>query len=138
MKRLLAVLVLAVFSVGLLAGCSGSSSTAYKDGEYSAKSDADERGNWGEIKIKVSDGKISEVDFKEFVKGGAEKDENYGKGGDEVNYKKAQDALKAAKGYAPKLVETQDVDKVDVVSGATSSHTLFKTIANKALEGAKK
>lgn len=136
MKRYLAVIVVVLLAMSLFAGCSSKSSGTYKDGEYAAKSDPDERGNWGEIKIKVTDGKIETVDFKEFVKGGAQKDENYGKG-DEANYTKAQNALTGAKTYGPKLVETQDVDKVDVVSGATSSNKLFKNIAKKALESAK-
>ncbi|MCX7749526.1 MAG: FMN-binding protein [Clostridia bacterium] len=135
MKKLLAVIISVFLAASLMTGCA-KNEAAFKDGDYSAKSDPDERGNYGEMKIKVSDGKIAEVDFKEFTPKGP-KDENYGKGNEE-NYKKAQDALKAAKTYGPKLIETQDVEKVDLISGATGSHTLFKDLAKKALEAAKK
>lgn len=69
---------------------------------------------------------------------GTLKDENYGKESGDENYQKAQNALKSSEQYTKKLVETQNVDKVDAVSGATSSWNQFKEAAKDALAKAKK
>ena len=61
------------------------------------------------------------------------KDENYGKDDADFNYKQAQKAVKNSEGYAKKLVEVQDIDKVDSVSGATVSYKRFKSAVKDAL-----
>ena len=61
------------------------------------------------------------------------KDENYGKDDADFNYKQAQKAVKNSEGYAKKLVEVQDIDKVDSVSGATISYKRFKSAVKDAL-----
>ena len=61
------------------------------------------------------------------------KDENYGKDDADFNYKQAQKAVKNSQGYAKKLVEVQDIDKVDSVSGATVSYKRFKSAVKDAL-----
>ncbi len=40
-------------------------------------------------------------------------------------YQKMQQGVKGAAAYGPKLTETQDVDHVDSISGATVSHKQF-------------
>ena len=138
MKKFLSILLVTIMVVSLMAGCSGAK---YKDGTYEKESKPDERGNYATIKVDVKSGKISEVDYTEFASTGP-KDENYGKKDGKIenqeNYDKAQNAIKAAATYGPKLVEVQDPAKVDVVSGATSSHKLFVQLANEALADAKK
>lgn len=61
------------------------------------------------------------------------KDESYGKDDADFNYKQAQKAVKNSQGYAKKLVEVQDIDKVDSVSGATVSYKRFKSAVKDAL-----
>ena len=61
------------------------------------------------------------------------KDENYGKDDADFNYKQAQKAVKNSEGYAKKLVEVQDIEKVDSVSGATISYKRFKSAVKDAL-----
>lgn len=61
------------------------------------------------------------------------KDENYGKDDADFNYKQAQKAVKNSEGYAKKLVEVQDIEKVDSVSGATVSYKRFKSAVKDAL-----
>lgn len=39
--------------------------------------------------------------------------------------------------YTQKLVDTQDPDKIDAISGATTSHKDFKTLATAAIDAAK-
>lgn len=138
MKKVFALVVATLLAASLLAGCGGSK---YKDGEYTEKSSPDERGNYGEIKITVKDGKITAADYKGYLKDGKVKDQDYGKTNGKIenqeNYDKAQKALVGAATYGPKLVETQEVSKVDAVSGATSSLEQFKDAAGKALAKAK-
>ena len=53
-------------------------------------------------------------------------------------YKKAQIAVQGFSTYADKLVEVQDPDQVDAVSGATVSNKEFKEAVWNALDKAKK
>ena len=57
--------------------------------------------------------------------------------GDE-KYRKAQIAVEGFSTYADKLVEVQDPNEVDAVSGATVSNKEFKEAVWDALEKAKK
>lgn len=136
MKKLLLIFMACVLVVGLLSGCSN---RKYKDGEYSVQSEPDKHGNYATLKITVKDDRITTVDWKELTKDGKEKDENYGKnpGGKEEDYKKAQNALKISKAFSQKLIEKQDVNKIDGVSGATNSFGKFKEMVAQALEKAK-
>ncbi|NLM13775.1 MAG: FMN-binding protein [Epulopiscium sp.] len=109
---------------------------ALKDGTYTAEGEADERGWKPVITIEVKDGKIAAVDYDEVNEEGASKqaDEDYNKRMKEkVNIGPAEafPQLEAA------LVEKQDVDAVDAVTGATHGSESFKEMAKKALEAAK-
>lgn len=133
MRKLSILLVLSVML--LLVGCGGG---GLKDGSYEGKSSEDSRGAYSIVKIEIKDGKIAQAEFLQYNSDGTLKDEDYGKGSGDENYQKAQNALKSSEQYSKKLVETQDVDKVDAVSGATSSLNQFKEAAKNALEKAKK
>ncbi|WP_252891105.1 FMN-binding protein [Thermoclostridium stercorarium] len=80
---------------------------------------------------------MESAEFLQYNADGSLKDESYGKDSGEENYKKAQAALEASKQYAEKLVETQDVEKVDSITGATSSWKAFQEAAKDALAKAK-
>jgi major membrane immunogen (membrane-anchored lipoprotein) len=134
-KRVLAVAVSIFLVMGLLGGC-GSAKVTYKDGTYEAKSDPDKEGNSGTIKITVSGAKITAVEWKEYYNG-ALKDENYGKESGDKVYAIAQKARKGSSTYPNKLIEVQNPEKVDAVSGATQSNELFKKLAQQALKDAK-
>ena len=71
---------------------------------------------------------------------GDEKDEDYGSltGKDSADYKKAQVAVKAIQTYPKQLVETQNLDEVDAISGATISHGQFVETTKKIVADAKK
>ena len=49
----------------------------------------------------------------------------------------AQDAIKNAQDYPKQLVSTNDIEQVEVISGATNSYDLFKEAVNNALSQAK-
>lgn len=130
MKKTIILLFLSVML--LLAGCSG-----LKNGSYEGKSSEDSRGAYGVVKLKVEGGKITQAEFIQYNGDGTVKDENYGKEAGDENYQKAQNALKSAVQYAEKLMETQDIKKVDAISGATSSWNQFQEAAKDALGKAK-
>ncbi|HHW68541.1 FMN-binding protein [Defluviitalea raffinosedens] len=107
-----------------------------KDGTYTAEGEYDERGWKPTISIEVKDGKIVAVDYDEVTEDGASKeaDEAYN------NNMKAKVNIGPAD-YFPQLeaalVEKQDADAVDTITGATHGSENFRALAKKALEAAK-
>ena len=147
MKKVLTGLVLFGATLALVA-CGNSSNTTssssseasttmveatsvWQDGTYKGESDYDERG-WKVVhSITIKDGKITESAFGYADKDGNMKadDEEYNKNMKDksgVSSKEATEQLNA------QLVKTQDVDAVEVVSGATHTSDNF-TVATKAL-----
>jgi major membrane immunogen (membrane-anchored lipoprotein) len=131
MKKFLALIV--VLSLFVLPACGNT----YKDGTYEGRSADDSRGAYSIVSLVVKDGKITSAEFIQYNSDGTVKDENYGKEAGEENYKTAQNALEYSKEYPKKLIETQDVSKVDAVTGATSSLKQFQEAAKDALAKAK-
>lgn len=147
-----ALVMLAGMAIAILAGCgagqksadSGKSQSAsppvYKDGTYTARSSPDERGAVGEITLVIEKGKISKAGYKGIMKDGKPKDADYGKTNGKIEnqdfYRKAQLAVKAMASYPLKLVEMQDVDAVDAISGATVSYRQFNEAVKTALNQA--
>ena len=110
----------------------------YKDGTYNGESTKDERGNMIKFEIEVKDSAITNVKVQNLNGEGKEKDKDYGKDtNNEGLYKQAQNSLVGTATYGPKLIETQDIEKVDAVSGATMSNVAFKEAVKNALESAK-
>ena len=101
----------------------------YKDGVYKAVSGIkDDWGGSAEVTITIKDGKITDCEFLSYEKDGTLKGEDYGK---------TDGVIKNAEKYGPKLVETQQLDKVDAIAGATVSYELFENVVGIALKQAK-
>lgn len=140
-----AVLSAVVLCATSMYGCSGQkksdSAASYKDGTYEGESKPDEYGGIVKVSVIVKDSKISEVIMQNLDSNGEEKGEDYGKQDGEIKneglYKIAQDAVKNSKEYPTKLVETQDLEQVDAIAGATESNVAFKEAVKNALENAK-
>ena len=122
--------IILILSHIFVTGCS--SKKELKDGVY--------EGNYKDesatvkVVITIKDKKIVDcVREERDNKNNKIKDENYGKDDADFNYKQAQKAVKNSEGYAKKLVEVQDIDKVDSVSGATVSYKRFKSAVKDAL-----
>ncbi|MFP5452638.1 FMN-binding protein [Parvimonas sp. G1604] len=122
--------IILILSLIFVTGCS--SKKELKDGVY--------EGNYKDeiatvkVVITIKDKKIVDcVREERDNKNNKIKDENYGKDDADFNYKQAQKAVKNSEGYAKKLVEVQDIDKVDSVSGATVSYKRFKSAVKDAL-----
>ena len=71
----------------------------------------------------MADCKLTAID-----KEGRVKDEYYGEGSGEANRRLAQIALQGMRQYPGMLLEAQDVDKLDAVSGANGRRPKVKSI----------
>ncbi|WP_058486814.1 FMN-binding protein [Defluviitalea phaphyphila] len=109
----------------------------YTDGTYTAEGEPDERGWKPVITIEVKDGKIASVDYDEV---------NEEEGTTKQDNEEYNNLMKEKNGIGPAdffpqlesaLVEKQDPEAVDVISGATHGSESFKEVAKKALESAK-
>ena len=109
-----------------------------KDGTYTAESSRDEKLGKSVLTVTIKDKKIIDAKFTGYDLLGNEKNENYGSMLSEGDYKKAQVAANAIKNYPVQLIETQDLNKVDAISGASISYEQFKETAEKILSEAKK
>lgn len=97
--------------------------TDYSDGTYVGESEPDDRGQYGRVELTVEDGKITVVDYTEIGTDGEPKGEDY-------PYPPLFDAIPELES---RLIESQNPEKVDNVSGATGTWNLFKDAANSAL-----
>lgn len=109
-----------------------------KDGTYTAESSRDEKLGKSVLTLTIKDKKIVNAQFTGYDLLGNEKNETYGSLLGEGDYKKAQVAAKAIKNYPEQLLQTQDLYKVDAISGASISYEQFKETAEKILDDAKK
>lgn len=119
----------------LLTACS---SSAYFDGKYEARSFKDSHGAYAQVSLVLDNDDIVQVDYVTVMADGKIKDERYGQGLDKEMYEAAQVAVKAMPIYKQTLIETQDIDEVDAISGATTSNKQFKDAVKKALRKAQR
>ena len=110
-----------------------------KDGIYTVESSLDAELGKSVLTLTIRGKKITDADFAGFDIFGKRKDENYGEFAATVaEYQKAQAAVDAIKIYPAQLVETQDLSKVDAISGATVSYKQFvETVTRAVAEAAK-
>ena len=111
-----------------------------KNGTYTAESSRDDKLGYGRLTLTIKDHKITDAEFIGVDLFGEDKGENYGSifGKDSADYKKAQIAVQANKNYAEQLVETQSLEKVDAISGATISYNQFAETAKIAIANSAK
>ena len=106
-----------------------------KDGIYTVESSLDENFGKSVLTLTIRDKKIIAAEFAGYDLFGKIKDKNYGSLASTVaDYQKAQAAVDAMKIYSDKLVETQDLSKVDAISGATISYNQFVETTKRAVE----
>lgn len=146
MKKILALIILAQ----ILTGCGGDSAekpkpadkkidlSAARDGTYTAESSRDDKLGYSTLTLTIQNHQIVAAEFTGVDLFGNVKDESYGRLTGEGDYKKAQVAVKAIAAYPKQLVETQDLRKVDAISGATISYGQFVEVTKKAVEAAAK
>lgn len=124
-----------------LSGCANASDAPLKDGTYSVTFDEPDPTDWKAfMTMEVKDQKIISVNY-DYEGTGA----NEGKiKSEDAAYNEAMFSIKGTKPliYLPELeealLEHQDPDKVDIVSGATTSSTDFRSFVKAALEASRK
>jgi major membrane immunogen (membrane-anchored lipoprotein) len=117
-------------------------SAKYKDGTYEGKSRAAyvSEPYWGIIRLTLKNGKFTEINF--IIRDSSlhetfnEKYEKHFEGNPEYIQQSRND-WKGVQSYPGKLSDKQDINKVDVISGATWSYNIFKASADEALKNAK-
>lgn len=100
--------------------------TKRKDGTYTARSETDDYGYYGEIELVITGGKITEVRYDE-------KDQNGTPKGASYPYPLGPESEDQ---YEKQLLDTQDPDQVEIITGATQTGERFKELARRALEQA--
>lgn len=118
MRKIFATLcaALLVVSLGMLAGCGGSSAS-YKDGSYTGVGTGGKKGDVT-VQVTVSGGKISAIDV--------------------TDNQETPAKLQLAKDKViPAIIEKQSVNGIDTASGATMSSNAIIDGVSKALEQAK-
>ncbi|UUX33947.1 FMN-binding protein [Fundicoccus culcitae] len=112
-----------------------SANAELQDGEYSLVTDADEHGWAHHFTIVVADGEITEVNYDmEDAEGNLKtEDEEYNQMMEDVSGTAFADAVEE---LTAQLLETQNPDEVDVVSGATDTSESFKKYAQLLIEAA--
>ncbi len=141
MKKIAVLMMLLL----VLTGCGNNqgekTGLSYKDGNYTGESGPDEWGGKIVVRLTVEGGKITKCEQDNLNSEGQEKNEEYGKTDGKITnpglYKIAQGAVEFAKEYPNKLVETQDIEEVESISGATVSHKSFTEAVDNALESAR-
>ncbi|WP_427339382.1 FMN-binding protein [Caloranaerobacter sp. DY30410] len=138
MKRTSYIIIFTIITMLIITGCSlvTDKNMSHKDGTYKASDDYDKYGWKAEISITYENGKIVDVVFNEVNKEGRNKNED----------KEYAEKMKEASGITPEdvkiklekeLISKQDIDEVDVVTGATYTSERFKKLAKKAMNNRK-
>lgn len=125
----MAMLILLAGLTGCTSGTTGNASNTYKDGTYRAEfSDFDSHGWKAYVEVTVKDDRYTEVDIDYLNEEGNKKseDEEYKATWQGVN--PDIDPDKVYEELRSQLLDTQDITKIDGVSGATSTTSNFKTL----------
>lgn len=140
MRKFFILTLSLMITLSLLAECSNRSKNTmtYKSGTYEVSYDKPNKNGWlGQVKIKIGDGKIANVEFN-YINAATGKlitdDETHAK----LMYAATKTTpAKASKQLTDGLIKTQDITKVDTVTGATTTTWDFKTLSAVALDNAK-
>ncbi len=132
MKKNMFLIVIVILSI-VLVSCGGA--TSYKDGTYTGEYKGSESSRTV-VTLTMKDNTIVDCTLESYDKKGDLKDENYGKNSGDSNYAIAQKALESMKEYPKLLVEKQNIDDVEAVSGATITYKEFKEAVKEALKNA--
>jgi major membrane immunogen (membrane-anchored lipoprotein) len=114
-------------------------SGSYKDGSYEGKSrySYTDEPYWGSVRITVKKGSFTEINFiirdSDLHETFNENYEKHFQGIPEY-IQQCRNDWKGVQTYPKKLSETQDIDKIDAMSGATWSCNIFKASTIEALK----
>ncbi len=136
MKKLILALCLAcTFSTSAQAFF-GLFKSGYKDGVWDGEYQASDGENT-RVVLTIKDGKIVDCVLEARDDMGNIKDENHGKDGSPEDYRRAQRAVREMKKYPALLIEHQDMDKFDALTGASVTYSAMRQAVKEALDKAK-
>lgn len=107
---------------------------ASKDGVFEGQYVNEKKGGVMKVEVEVKNGEIVACTMESYDAEGNLKDEYYGRDSGIENYRRAQNAVEGMKQYPKMLLETQDLDEMDAVSGATVSFAEFGLAVQDALK----
>lgn len=135
-KSVLCVTIVVLILITVLCGCENREESM-KDGFYTAEAAFFDNYGWKEyVAINVSNNQILTVDYN------AKNASGFIKSWD-MEYMRTMNAVdktypnEYTRTYADELLNRQDPEKVDVVTGATHSHTSFQKLAEAAMQQAR-
>ncbi|MDF2655460.1 MAG: putative lipoprotein [Bacillota bacterium] len=147
MKKILLFGLICMLSLLPLTGCGGNKdnnpgeetppAADFKDGTYHAEYDRPDVRNWvAYVDVTVKDGKITKAYYDYTNEAGEKRTENKGyiEGFSAAN--EGMTPREAFDELGVRLVDKQDIEKVDAVSGATHSSRNFNELVGAALENA--
>lgn len=136
MKKSVAIVLSLLLVIPVLfTGC-GNNTTTYADGTFEGMSSKDDHGGYGVVTITVTEGEISDCTYVEYTDEDIVKDETYCADLGEDLYAAGQLAVEGMKDYPIQFMENKDIEQVDAVTGATTSHGHFVEAAEIALASA--
>lgn len=116
-------------------------SAKYKNGVYEVQDKPDGEGYYCKAQVTIANDQIVGVEWNIYDRPRNDRlfDETYEGvfAGNALYQQQCRDDLAGAKTYGATLIKTQDLGKVDAISGATWSNKKFKKIMEMALEQAK-
>lgn len=144
MKKIFIFPLIGLLVIFLFSGCGNDepeeqapSVASFQDGVYHAEYDRSDVRNWKAfVDVTVKDGKITEAYYDYTNEAGdlRTEDEGYTEGFSAAN--NGMTPREAFDELGVRLVEEQDIEKVDAVSGATHSSRNFNELVSAALENA--
>lgn len=96
-----------------------------KDGVFEGESSLDRALGRGYVTLEIKDHQIVGASYVSRDAFGRDKGEDYGGEKGTADYRKAQVAVKSLDKYVMQLADTQSLEKVDAISGATISYIQF-------------
>jgi major membrane immunogen (membrane-anchored lipoprotein) len=99
------------------------------DGVYTGRTEKDDRGDYGEIKITITNEKVAKAEYVEYTNDSKPKTPENG-----FDYKQALEAFDL---LPERLTITQNVDDIDDYAGATATSNKFRTAAKNAIRSGK-
>lgn len=132
--KIVSFLLSSILTTGILVGCGAK---GMNDGTYTAEDlNYDDHGWKAAVTITVSSGRISDATFDYTAEDGTTKSGNAAYA-EKMGTYAGITPDEYIQQYTKSLVETQDPEKIDVITGATTSQKDFKTLATAAMEAAK-
>jgi major membrane immunogen (membrane-anchored lipoprotein) len=111
----------------------------YKNGDYEGQTKIDYEGYHAFAQIKVAGGYIDRVDWGIFDNNRKRNfDSTYEEvyAGNALYQQQCRDNIVGMEAFGPKLIGTQDIDKVDGITGATWCYNKFKEVVKITLKDA--